>query len=73
MPMATRREPKAMSFQRDEQLVRNPHASRKDIRPSKLQSDGRQGQCDTASWLRELCLSSCGPLAHLVAKPPSPH
>lgn len=43
-----------MSFQRDEQLVRNPHASRKDIRPSKLQSDGRQGQCDTAPRLREL-------------------
>lgn len=47
-------------------------ASRKDIKPPKLQTDVGRGQCDTAPWLRELCLSSCEPLAHLVAKLPSP-
>lgn len=54
--------------------VRNPHPvccleHQKDVRASKLQPDGSRGWCDTARWLGKCCLSSHGPLVHLVTKP----
>ena len=69
--------PRAVPFRRDKRLVRNPHPVRclehqKDVRASKLQPDWSRGRCNTAPWLGECCLSSRGPLVHLVAKPAQP-